>query len=149
MMLCNHPDLDYKHACFEAYNRWIAGYCAEAPDRMLGCGQTALRTVDEGIADLTAIKDAGLRGVMMPGEPGTFTDDAAGDYDDPMWDPFWEAAVDLGPPAQLPHPHLALLRARRCHPRVRASTASSASSVASRTSWARWCSAVSSNATPG
>ena len=27
MMLCNHPDFDYKHACFQAYNTWIAEYC--------------------------------------------------------------------------------------------------------------------------
>ncbi len=30
MILCNHPDLDYKRACFEAYNRWIAEYCSAA-----------------------------------------------------------------------------------------------------------------------
>ena len=41
MVLCNHPDPDYKKACFDAYNRWIAEYCAAAPDRLLGCGQTA------------------------------------------------------------------------------------------------------------
>lgn len=91
MVLCGHPDVDYKRACFNAYNRWITEYCAEAPDRLLGCGQTALRTVEEGITDLEAIKAAGLRGVMMPGNPGT-----EADYDDPMWDPFWEAAVSLG-----------------------------------------------------
>ena len=93
MVLCGHPDVDYKRACFNAYNRWITEYCAEAPDRLLGCGQTALRTVEEGITDLEAIKAAGLRGVMMPGNPGT-----EADYDDPMWDPFWEAAVSLGLP---------------------------------------------------
>ena len=93
MVLCGHPDVDYKRACFNAYNRWITEYCAEAPDRLLGCGQTALRTVEEGIGDLEAIKSAGLRGVMMPGNPGT-----EADYDDPMWDPFWEAAVSLGLP---------------------------------------------------
>ena len=98
MMICNHEDLDFKHACFQAYNRWIADYCSVAPTRLLGCGQTALRSVDEGIADLAAIDQAGLRGVMMPGEPGTYGDDGSGDYDDPMWDPFWEAAVDLGMP---------------------------------------------------
>ncbi len=77
MMICNHDDIDFKKACFDAYNRWIADYCSEAPDRLLGCGQTALRTIDEGIADLTAINEAGLRGVMMPGEPGTLLDDGA------------------------------------------------------------------------
>ncbi|MEO6570294.1 MAG: amidohydrolase family protein [Ilumatobacteraceae bacterium] len=93
MMICNHDDNEYKRACFEAYNRWIVEYCSESPERLLGCGQTALRTVDEGIADLEAIRGAGLRGVMMPGDPGTEFD-----YDDPAWDPFWRAAVDLGLP---------------------------------------------------
>ena len=32
MVLCNHRDFDYKKACFDAYNRWIAEYCARAPD---------------------------------------------------------------------------------------------------------------------
>lgn len=98
MMICNHPDADFKHAAFTAYNRWIADYCSVAPDRLLGCGQTALRSVDEGIADLQRIAGLGLRGVMMPGEPATWSEDGSGDYDDPMWDPFWQAAIDLGLP---------------------------------------------------
>ncbi|MFZ8821610.1 MAG: amidohydrolase family protein [Ilumatobacteraceae bacterium] len=98
MMICNHPDADFKHAAFTAYNRWIADYCSVAPDRLLGCGQTALRSVDEGVADLQRIADLGLRGVMMPGEPATWSEDGSGAYDDPMWDPFWQAAIDLGLP---------------------------------------------------
>ena len=93
MQICNHPDGDYKKACFDAYNRWIASYCAENPTRLLGAGQTALRSPQEGIDDLQSIKDLGLRGVMMPGEPA-FDED----YDSKSWDPFWEAAVDLGLP---------------------------------------------------
>ena len=53
-------------------------------------GQTAMRTVKEGIADLERIKAMGFKGVMMPGNPGEK------DYDDPIYDPFWEAAVALG-----------------------------------------------------
>lgn len=92
MLMCNHPDFDFKHACFEAYNTWIAEYAGAYPDRLLGIGQTAMRSVDDGIRDLRRIKALGLRGVMMPGNP------AVADYDDPMYDPFWEAAVDLGLP---------------------------------------------------
>ncbi|HUG36856.1 MAG TPA: amidohydrolase family protein [Candidatus Limnocylindrales bacterium] len=92
MMLCNHPDFDFKHACFQAYNEWIAEYSAAHPDRLLGIGQTAMRSVDDGIADLRRIKALGLRGVMMPGNPGV------ADYDDPMYGAFFEAAVDLGLP---------------------------------------------------
>jgi predicted TIM-barrel fold metal-dependent hydrolase len=92
MVLCNHKDFDYKRACFQAYNRWIAEFCGAHPDRLLGCGQTAMRTPEEGIADLHEIAALGLRGVMMPGLP------AVADYDDPVYDPFWEAAIEVGLP---------------------------------------------------
>jgi predicted TIM-barrel fold metal-dependent hydrolase len=92
MAICNHRDLDYKKACCDAYNRWIVEYCSPHPDRLLGVGQTAMRTPEEGIRDLEAIKTAGLRGVMMPGYPGV------ADYDDRIYDPFWEAAIDIGLP---------------------------------------------------
>ena len=89
MMLCNHPDFDFKHACFAAYNRWIAEYSGAYPERLLGIGQTAMRSVEDGIADLESIKAFGLRGVMLPGNP------AGADYNDARWDPFYEAAVNL------------------------------------------------------
>ena len=89
MVLCNHRDFDYKKACFDAYNRWIAEYCSTHPERLLGVGQTAMRTPEEGIADLEKIKALGLRGVMMPGNP------ALEDYDSPIYDEFWEAAIEL------------------------------------------------------
>ncbi len=92
MMLCNHPDFDYKKACFDAYNRWIADYCGANPARLLGCGQTAMRSPEEGMADLKAIQAMGLRGVMMPGEP------AQEDYDSEIYNPFWEAAIEMNLP---------------------------------------------------
>jgi len=92
MLLCNHPDFDYKRACFEAYNLWIAEYCGAHPDRLIGVGQTAMRSVAEGIQDLRRIRELGLRGVMLPGNP------AVADYDDPIYAPFFEAAVDLALP---------------------------------------------------
>lgn len=92
MVLCNIEDFDLKKASFDAYNRWIAEYCSHAPHRLLGCGQTAMRSVEEGIADLESIKALGLRGVMMPGVP------AVEDYDSPVYAPFWDKAVELGLP---------------------------------------------------
>jgi predicted TIM-barrel fold metal-dependent hydrolase len=92
MLLCNHPDFDYKHACFAAYNRWLQGFCADSPDRVFGLGQTALRSVEEGIEDFRRIKEMGFKGVMMPGNP------KLEDYDHPCYDPLWEAAIDLGLP---------------------------------------------------
>lgn len=95
MLLCNHPDLDLKKAMFDAYNRWIAEYCAVAPSRLYGCGQTAARTPAEAIGDLETIAAAGLRGVMLPGTPGPAYEDGP-DYDDPAWDDFYTASIDLG-----------------------------------------------------
>jgi predicted TIM-barrel fold metal-dependent hydrolase len=92
MLLCNHKDYDYKKACFDAYNQWVAGYCSAHPDRLIGTGQSAMRSVEEGIEDLRRIKDLGLKGVMMPGNP------QVEDYDSPIYDPFWVAAIDLGLP---------------------------------------------------
>ena len=66
----------------DAYNLWIAEYCAAHPDRLFGIGQTAMRSPAEGIEDLRRIKELGLKGVMMPGEPGQE------DYDSPIYDPF-------------------------------------------------------------
>lgn len=92
MLLCNHPDFDYKAACFAAYNRWIAQFCARHPKRLLGCGQTAGRTPAEMIDDFKTIKALGLRGVMMPGNP------AHEDYDSAIYNPVWEAAIELDLP---------------------------------------------------
>ena len=92
MVLCNHTDLDYKRRHMQAYNRWIADYCATDAQRLLGIGQTAMRTPEEGIEDLREIERLGLRGVMLPGIPGL------NDYHDPIYDPFWDAAVEIGLP---------------------------------------------------
>jgi len=92
MMLCNHGDFEYKDACFSAYNRWIAAYCATHPDRLLGMGQSAATTPERTIEDLKSIKHLGLRGVMLSGNPGVK------DFDDAAWNPVWETAIELGLP---------------------------------------------------
>jgi predicted TIM-barrel fold metal-dependent hydrolase len=92
MAICNHRDIDYKRACMQAYNRWIAEYASSSPERLVCVGQTAMRTPEEGIADLREIAALGLRGVMMPGTPGHE------DYDHTDYDPFWEAAIELALP---------------------------------------------------
>jgi uncharacterized protein len=89
MVLCNHPDFDYKKAAMDAYNRWIAEYCSVDPARLLAAGQTAMRSPEEGIRDLEQLKSMGMRGVMMPGEP------QMEDYDSDIYSEFWDACVDL------------------------------------------------------
>ncbi|MDO9166529.1 MAG: amidohydrolase family protein, partial [Rhodoferax sp.] len=92
MILCNHQDFDYKKACFDAYNRWLQTFVAPAPKRIFGLGQIAMRSVEEGIKELEQVKAMGFVGVMMPGNP------QVEDYDSHIYDPFWQAAVDLKMP---------------------------------------------------
>jgi predicted TIM-barrel fold metal-dependent hydrolase len=93
MIICNHPEADYKKACFDAYNQWLAEFVSVAPHRLIGVGQTTLRSIDEGIAELEEMKRLGLKGVMLPGVASCA--ETVGDYDDPVWDPYWRAAVEL------------------------------------------------------
>jgi len=93
MSISHHPDRDYRHACLWAYNRWLQEFCAYAPDRLHGIGAVALRSVSEGIEEFRRLKEMGMKGVMMPVNP-----ELEGDYHDPMWDPLWGAAVELGLP---------------------------------------------------
>lgn len=89
MVLCNHPDPDYKNACFRAYNGWLQEFVADGKGRLFGIGQTAARSPTEMVDDLQRIKEAGFIGVMLPGIP------IEEDYDSRIYDPVWKAAVEL------------------------------------------------------
>jgi uncharacterized protein len=91
MLLCQHPDGDYKNACFRAYNLWLQEYVGEAPTRLFGIGQTAVRSPRETIDDMVRIKEQGSVGVMLPSYPS----DEAIDYDDPAFDDVWRTAIEL------------------------------------------------------
>ena len=92
MVLCNHPDFAYKSACMQAYNRWLAEYCSVAPNRLFGLAQTSVSSVESAIEDVRRAKELGFVGMMMPGDP------QHEDYDQPLYDPLWECAVDLEMP---------------------------------------------------
>ncbi len=89
MGICMHRDAEFKDACMQAYNRWLAGMCSEAPERIFGLAQTAVLSVDSAIADFSRAKEMGFVGMMMPGDP------IHEDFDHPDYDALWECAVDL------------------------------------------------------
>lgn len=92
MLLCNHADFDFKKACFEAYNRWLAEYCSEAPQRLYGMAQVSMKTPAIGVEELRHAHTMGFKGVMMPGDPGE------ADYDAPEWGAVFAAAEELNLP---------------------------------------------------
>lgn len=92
MVLCNHPNMQFKQACFGAYNRWLQEFCGGLPGRLFGQAQIALATPEQGITEAVKAKEMGFTGLMLPGDPGHE------DYHHPDYDPFYEAVIDLGLP---------------------------------------------------
>jgi len=92
MVLCNHPDNEYRAACFAAYNRWLAEFCSTSPDRLIGMPLLGMHSPQEALQELQEAKRAGFRGIMLPGHP------VVEDYDHACYDDFWRACVDLGMP---------------------------------------------------
>ncbi len=91
MEVCNLQDNELKKACMDAYNLWVAELTASAPERLFGLGQTPMRNIDESMNDLRQIKELGMVGVMLPGIPAI----EGHDYHSDVYDPFWDACVDL------------------------------------------------------
>lgn len=98
-------------ASFEAYNNWLADFCAYAPNRLVGAAYLPMQDVNELIRMAKDAASRGLRAVNIPAFPqsgpivgGGFgaqvlalTGDPEGklQYDDPHFDPFWKTCVDL------------------------------------------------------
>jgi predicted TIM-barrel fold metal-dependent hydrolase len=85
-----------KLAGARAYNRWLADFCAAAPDRLLGLALVGtLADVEGAVAEVRWAKANGLAGVVLPlvyyniHEPF---------WNDPGLDPLWAACAELGMP---------------------------------------------------
>jgi predicted TIM-barrel fold metal-dependent hydrolase len=75
------------------YNRWLADYCSEEPERHAGLAQLPMWDIDAAVQELEWAREVGLRGVNFPRvQPGILP------YNHPAWDPFWAAAEDLDMP---------------------------------------------------
>jgi predicted TIM-barrel fold metal-dependent hydrolase len=88
--------LDYERrwAGLQAHNRWLVDFCNDVPGRRAGMAQLMFNDVDNAVAEVTRIKEAGLfGGVLLPGIP-------PGSEIEPIWhpkyDPIWQVCEDLG-----------------------------------------------------
>jgi predicted TIM-barrel fold metal-dependent hydrolase len=76
-----------------AYNRWLADFCSQAPERFAGQALIYFDDVAQAVRDIQWAKDNGLGGFLMPGlyPGGTF-------FFDPVLDPIWDAIQETGLP---------------------------------------------------
>jgi predicted TIM-barrel fold metal-dependent hydrolase len=89
-------DFELRLAGIRAHNRWLADFCARAPERRAGVAQIFLNDVDEAVRDVHFAKEHGLRGgVLLPGRPD---DCELAPLYDPVYDPIWRACEELEVP---------------------------------------------------
>jgi predicted TIM-barrel fold metal-dependent hydrolase len=80
--------LELTQAGRQAYNRWLADFCAQEPGRRSGQALISFHDIDQGLRDLTWAREHGLGGVMLPvPSPRMFFD--------PELDRIWAACCDL------------------------------------------------------
>jgi predicted TIM-barrel fold metal-dependent hydrolase len=86
-----NPELT--RAGMAAYNRWLADFCAQAPERVAGQALVLFDDVEQAVRDVHWAKEHGLRGIVMPGlyPGGTY-------FFDPVLDPVWAAIEETGLP---------------------------------------------------
>jgi predicted TIM-barrel fold metal-dependent hydrolase len=80
----------YRWEGIKAHNRWLVDFCAQLPGRRFGMAQVFADDIDDAIAEMRWAKEAGLSGVLIPGDLGALYD--------PRYDPLWAASCDLDLP---------------------------------------------------
>ncbi len=94
-------DGELRRACYEAYNDWLAEFCAAMPARLIGVAQLSLEDPLAARDELLRLaKRGGLRHVNILASRAT-----PPVYDE-AWEPFWSAAEEVGVPIGF---HLAVL----------------------------------------
>jgi predicted TIM-barrel fold metal-dependent hydrolase len=82
-------DSELNVACLQAYNDHIAEFCATSPKRLVPIGIIPLDSVDIAIAEVKRMATKGIRGAMIPPEPGNGLF-----WNDPKFEPIWKTMAE-------------------------------------------------------
>lgn len=96
LLMYDIADRKYRHACFRAYNDWIAEYCRAAPKRLFGIAMISTDDIDRDVAELERCAKLGLRGAMI-----SISQKSGKSYSDTEFDSLWAAAADHNMPISL------------------------------------------------
>jgi predicted TIM-barrel fold metal-dependent hydrolase len=78
-------EFEIRFAGLRAHNRWLADFCARAPDRWAGFAQVFLDDVDAAVAETRWAKEAGLKGVLLPSDHVLKMANLYYPHLDPLW----------------------------------------------------------------
>src|SRR5581483_3223727 len=88
-------EYERRWAGLRAHNRWLVDFCDEVPGRRAGVGQVFLNDVDDAVAEVKWMREAGLTGgVLLPGDSVA----SLVPLYYPAYNPLWEVCADLGMP---------------------------------------------------
>jgi predicted TIM-barrel fold metal-dependent hydrolase len=91
-------EYDRRWAGLQAHNRWLVDFCAEVPGRRAGVAQVMLYDIDDAVAEVKKIHEAGLTGgILLPMEGA---EGACVPLHRPDYEPLWDVCEDLGVPVQ-------------------------------------------------
>lgn len=76
---------------FQIYNRWLADFCASAPERLIGLAHLPLWDLDTAINEVLWAAEHGFRAVNFPNARPFWVQ-----YNDPSWDRFWAVVEETG-----------------------------------------------------
>jgi predicted TIM-barrel fold metal-dependent hydrolase len=94
-------DVELRRRCYEAYNDWLAEFCAAKRDRLIGVAQLSMDDPEAARGELERLaKRGGLRHVNI------LASRANPPVYDSAWEPFWSLAEELNIPIGF---HLAVL----------------------------------------
>jgi predicted TIM-barrel fold metal-dependent hydrolase len=80
-------EYERRWAGLQAHNRWLVDFCAEAPGRRAGVAQIFLNDVDDAVAEIRWMKEAGLTGgILLPGDAVSANVPLYYPAYDPLWD---------------------------------------------------------------
>ena len=88
-------EYERRWAGLRAHNRWLVDFCAEVPGRRAGVGQVFLNDIDDAVAEVRWMADAGLTGgILLPGD--SVASMVPLYY--PAYEPLWAVCAELGVP---------------------------------------------------
>jgi predicted TIM-barrel fold metal-dependent hydrolase len=90
------PDLDFRAACFRAFNDWLADFCRAAPRRLFGVAMVPTDSVPRAVEEVERCAKLGLRGAMI-----SIASESGHHYPDAIYDPLWSVLAEAGMPVSL------------------------------------------------
>jgi predicted TIM-barrel fold metal-dependent hydrolase len=89
-----YEDRDLVAVGQKIYNRWLADFVSQAPQRHVGIAYLPMWDVEAAVAEVQWAHGAGLRGVNFP----AMRDGELPEYNRRLWEPLWSVCEELGLP---------------------------------------------------